>query len=44
MHRHAPFILNGFDDKPESGTDSIHIFVHQMLDDGGLASIVKASA
>lgn len=36
--------MNGFDNETQSWTDSIHIFVHKLLDDRGLAGIVEPSA
>jgi hypothetical protein len=39
-----PFVVYRLDDKAKGGTDSIDIFTHDLLDDSGLARIVKTAA
>lgn len=42
--RNLPIIFNGFDDKPQGRTDTVHVFIHDFLDDRGLPGIVQPAA
>ena len=37
-------IVDGLDDEAKCWADSVHIFIHDLLDNGRLACIVEASA
>ena len=39
----SPFIFDRLDDEAQRRTDCLHVFVHDLLDDGRLAGIVQAS-
>jgi len=38
---HLPIVIDGLDDESERGADSIDIFIHDLLDYCGFASIVQ---
>ena len=38
-----PVVVDRLDDEAEGGADSVDIFTHYPLDNGGFACIVKAS-
>lgn len=42
MH-YSPFIINGLNDESKSRADTVHIFIHDPLDDRGFASVIKST-
>jgi hypothetical protein len=40
--RALPVVFNRLDDEAQSWTDTVHVLVHDLLDDGCLSSIVQA--
>jgi hypothetical protein len=38
-----PFVVDCFDDEPQCRADTIHVLVHDSLDDCGLACIIQST-
>ena len=38
----SPIIINGLDNKTQRRTDTVHILIHNLLDNSGLACIVQS--
>lgn len=40
---HIPFVVDGLDDEPQRGADSVHIFAHNLLNNRRLARVVETA-
>lgn len=40
----VPFVINSLDNESQGWTNGIHIFIHQLLDNGSLSGIVQPSS